>query len=88
MIYRPEIATSRSAKTLCCYRNSTSQLQIVRISDQELSLTEHVVFPGEQWLFEANPDAYLHIHGKDMAGESWVATRLCDHYQVKTPDRE
>lgn len=85
MISSPEIVANRSANILCCYRNSTSQLQIARISDQESRLAERVVFPGEQWLFEASPEAYLHIHGKDGRGDSWVATRSCDHYQVKTP---
>lgn len=53
---------------LCFYKNTTGYIQIARLYQQ----FEQVVFPGEQLLFEAIPDAELKIESEVIAGE--VAT--------------
>jgi hypothetical protein len=49
-------------RRLCCYFNDTKKVQVVRISNVENWYLEHVVFPGERFLFEAPSDAELEIY--------------------------
>lgn len=65
MIRSPELICNRaSLQKICHYRNATSQLQIVRVTEGNQTLWERVLFPGETWLFEANPEASLQIQAK------------------------
>lgn len=65
MIRSPElIRNSASSQKLCHYRNATSQLQIVRVTEGHRTLQERVLFPGETWLFEANSEAALQIQAQ------------------------
>lgn len=84
MISSPEMVTSRSSKSLCYYRNQSTQLQVAHISEGNALLAERVVFPGEKWLFEASPKAQIHIHRQDLAGNIQIEKISCDRYQVKT----
>lgn len=52
-------------RILCNYVNSTEYTQVVRVSDIA-SWYERVVFPGEEILFEALPEASLEIHSDEM----------------------
>ena len=51
---------------LCIYSNHRNQVIIVRISNIPEWYFERVVFPGEQLLFEALPEAYLEIYRGDQ----------------------
>jgi Domain of unknown function (DUF1830) len=51
----------------CCYVNSTSQIQIARISNIDNWYFERVVFPGQRLMFEAPTHACLEIHTGVMA---------------------
>lgn len=51
----------------CCYVNTTSQIQIARITNIENWYFERVVFPGQRLIFEAPLEAYLEIHSGMMA---------------------
>jgi Domain of unknown function (DUF1830) len=51
----------------CCYVNSTSQIQVARITNVHNWYFERVVFPGQRLLFEAPNRGYLEIHTGMMA---------------------
>ena len=51
----------------CCYVNSTSQIQVARITNVHNWYFERVVFPGQRLLFEAPAHGYLEIHTGMMA---------------------
>jgi Domain of unknown function (DUF1830) len=51
----------------CCYVNSTSSIQIVRITDVPNWYFERVAFPGQRLIFEAVATAHLEIHTGMMA---------------------
>jgi hypothetical protein len=51
----------------CCYVNTTSQIQVARITNIDNWYFERVVFPGQRLIFEAPLSAYLEIHTGMMA---------------------
>ncbi len=51
----------------CCYVNSTSQIQVARITNVHNWYFERVVFPGQRLIFEAPIYSYLEIHTGMMA---------------------
>ncbi|WP_310426006.1 DUF1830 domain-containing protein [Chamaesiphon sp. VAR_48_metabat_135_sub] len=51
----------------CCYVNSTSQIQVARITNVNNWYFERVVFPGQRLIFEAPIYGYLEIHTGMMA---------------------
>jgi hypothetical protein len=51
----------------CCYVNSTSQIQVARITNVHNWYFERVVFPGQRLIFEAPSYSYLEIHTGMMA---------------------
>ncbi|BAZ65736.1 hypothetical protein NIES4106_04810 [Fischerella sp. NIES-4106] len=67
---------------LCFYKNTTGQIQIIRISNIAHSYFEQVVFPGEQMLFEAFPQAELEIHMDSTTGATLTNKILCSNLQV------
>ena len=56
-----------AAEICCCYVNSTSQMQIARITNINNWYFERVVFPGQRLIFEAPSHGYLEIHTGMMA---------------------
>lgn len=50
------------SRILCSYVNTTSLLQIARISNIPNWYFERVIFPGQRLLFEALPEARLEIY--------------------------
>lgn len=52
---------------LCCYVNTTSKVQIVRITNVPNWYFERVAFPGQRLIFEAMGGAQLEIHTGMMA---------------------
>ncbi|WP_373538549.1 DUF1830 domain-containing protein [Chamaesiphon sp.] len=51
----------------CCYVNSTSQMQIARITNVQNWYFERVVFPGQRLIFETPSYGFLEIHTGMMA---------------------
>ncbi|MBE9069546.1 DUF1830 domain-containing protein [Leptolyngbya cf. ectocarpi LEGE 11479] len=62
-----------SGRITCGYLNSTAGLQVVRITNIPNWYFERVVFPGQQLVFQAFPEALLEIHTCEM-----VTTILAD----------
>ncbi|MGB3509567.1 MAG: DUF1830 domain-containing protein [Microcoleaceae cyanobacterium] len=69
-------------KVLCFYVNTTRQMQVVRISNIPSEQWEHVVFPGERFLFEAISEAELEIYQTLENGEIRCESLLCKRLQV------
>lgn len=67
---------------LGCYKNTTNQLQIARISNIPNCYFERVVFPGQVLLFEALPEAELEIHTGTTVGSILADKILCSRLQV------
>lgn len=70
-------------KILCYYKNDTSQIQIARISNITNWYFERVVFPGEQLLFEALPEAELEIYTGTTVQAILADKILCSRLQVQ-----
>ena len=49
-------------KIMCGYDNSTTQIQIIRITNLSNCYLERAVLPGQRLIFEATSDAQLEIH--------------------------
>lgn len=74
--------TSWSDRILCCYVNTTSQLQQARIKHVSGWLFERVVFPQQRLLFEAVPDAMLEIYTHMANSASLLEQIPCLRLQV------
>jgi hypothetical protein len=72
-----------SCQLICYYKNTTSQIQTVRISNIPNWYFERVVFPGERLLFEASPEAELEIHTGTLVGKTLADKILCCDLQVQ-----
>ena len=57
---KPSQSTS-ARPSLCCYTNTTSHVQIIRLVNQSHTNWQRVVFPGERLMFEAGYDSNLEI---------------------------
>ncbi len=75
---------SESSKQLCVYVNTTSKVQIARITNISNWYFERVIFPGQRLLFEALPQAQLEIHtGMTIAvirSDTIPCSRLCKSF--------
>ena len=70
----------------CCYVNSTSQMQIARITNIPNWYFERVVFPGQRLLFEAPGYGYLEIHTGMMASSILSDKISCQQLLVVEAD--
>ncbi|MEM6751999.1 MAG: DUF1830 domain-containing protein [Cyanobacteria bacterium P01_C01_bin.38] len=72
----------QSGKSLCCYVNATSKIQVARISNIANWYFERVVFPGQRLVFEAPLEALLEIHTGMMASAILSDTIPCDRLAI------
>ena len=61
-----------TAKILCYYTNSTSKVQIIRVTKAEKLNLEKIIFPRQRVLFEATTEEQLEIH-TNQAGKKRIA---------------
>ena len=78
-----EVISERDARILCWYLNSTSQVQIARITNIPNWYFERTVFPGERFLFEALPEAQLEVCRSTETGGVVCERTLCDRLRVE-----
>jgi hypothetical protein len=76
------LPSDASETALCCYVNATSKIQIARITNIPNWYFERVVFPGQQLVFEALPQALLEIHS-GMMSTILADTIPCDRLYVE-----
>jgi hypothetical protein len=65
--------------------NTTSQIQIARITNIENWYFERVVFPGQRLVFEALPQAQLEIHTGMMASSILSDMIPCERLSINHP---
>ncbi len=51
-----------SEPVLCCYVNTSTRIQVGRLSHLPEGDWEHIFFPGQHFMFEAPPEANLVIY--------------------------
>jgi hypothetical protein len=78
-----EVISERHARILCCYLNTTSKVQIARITNIPNWYFERTVFPGERFLFEALPEAQLEVCRSTETGGIVCERTLCDRLRVE-----
>ena len=72
----------QSGKSLCCYVNATSRIQVARISNISNWYFERVVFPGQRLVFEAPLEGQLEIHTGMMASAILSDTIPCNRLAI------
>lgn len=70
-------------RILCAYQNTSSHIQIIRISNISDWYFERVVFPGERLLFESVPEANLEVYSGKHVGAMVMDTLSCQSLQVQ-----
>jgi hypothetical protein len=78
-----EVISEPHAPILCWYLNTTSQVQIARITNIPNWYFERTVFPGERFLFEALPEAQLEVCRSTETGGIVCERTLCDRLRVE-----
>jgi hypothetical protein len=68
---------------LCCYTNSTPQIQVVRITDIPGWYFERVVFPSQRLIFEAPSGSHLEVHTGMMASSILSDTIACQELAME-----
>jgi hypothetical protein len=77
------VPSDRSDPIYCCYVNSSSRVQITRITNVENWYFERVAFPGQRLVFEAPMNAYLEIHTGHMASAVLSDRIPCVRLQIE-----
>ncbi len=60
--------SSLDSQKMYCYKNNTGSIAITRICGLVERHCERVIFPGENFIFEANDDCELEISQQTSAG--------------------
>ena len=77
------VTSEPSVRIMCWYINTTSKMQIARITNIPNWYFERTVFPGERFLFEALPEAQLEVCRNTDTGVVVCERILCDRLQVE-----
>ncbi len=80
------VPSNTSDLICCCYINSTSKIQVARITNIPNWYFERVVFPSQRLLFEALPEGQLEIHTGMMASSILSDTIPCVQIQITDDD--
>ena len=68
---------------LCSYKNNTEQLQVIRLKNSAQGYLERIVFPGEYYLFKAEPQDEVEVYSK--VNQEMIESQhlLCQSLQVE-----
>ena len=73
---------------LCCYVNSASKIQVVRITNIQNWYFERVVFPGQRLMFESSVKGQLEVHSGAMASSILEDTIPCTRLIIAQAENE
>ena len=76
------LPSDSSKRILCCFINTTSKIQVARITNLPEWYFERVVFPGQRLMFEALPGAILEIHTGMMASAILSDSIPCERLMI------
>ncbi|MEO0687102.1 MAG: DUF1830 domain-containing protein [Cyanobacteria bacterium J06649_11] len=82
------IPSDGSNAILCCYVNSTSKIQVVRVTNIPNWYFERVVFPGQRLMFETAIESQLEIHSGSMASSILEDTIPCTRLEIAQPESD
>lgn len=71
-----------SSYVLCCYANYSHRLQIIRITNIPNFRFEQIVFPDQNFLFEALPEGIVEVYMGSPVGEVLLERIPCDRLGV------
>ncbi|MDJ0531718.1 MAG: DUF1830 domain-containing protein [Xenococcaceae cyanobacterium MO_207.B15] len=74
--------TEPISEMLCYYTNSTSKMQLIRVTKSQNLDLEKIVFPQQRLLFEAIPEGQLEIYSDRAGKQSLVEVISCQSLQV------
>jgi hypothetical protein len=69
---------------LCYYVNATKRIQVVRLSHLTEGEWEHILFPAQNFMFEAPPEAMLEIYKSPALSVVPPEYILCRTLQVQS----
>jgi Domain of unknown function (DUF1830) len=73
-----------SAPILCYYMNATKRIQVVRLSHLTEGEWEHILFPAQNFMFEAPPEAMLEVYKSPTLSVVPPEHILCRTLQVQS----
>ncbi|QUY45870.1 DUF1830 domain-containing protein (plasmid) [Acaryochloris sp. 'Moss Beach'] len=73
----------QSEFVFCSYRNSTSRVQVLRVTNVENWYFERVIFPQQYLIFNAPRKAHLEVHSSEIATAIQVDCIPCKQLTVK-----
>jgi hypothetical protein len=73
-----------SAPVLCYYVNATRRIQVVRLSHLSEGEWEHILFPAQNFMFEAPPEAMLEVYKNPAMSVAPPESILCRGLQVQS----
>lgn len=82
------IPSDDTSAVLCCYVNSSSKIQVARITNISNWYFERVVFPGQRLMFEASVKGQLEIHSGSMASSILEDTIACTRLMIDQAEDE
>jgi Domain of unknown function (DUF1830) len=69
---------------LCYYVNATKRIQVVRLSHLKEGEWEHILFPAQNFMFEAPPEAMLEVYKSPALSVAPPEYILCRQLQVQS----
>jgi Domain of unknown function (DUF1830) len=69
---------------LCYYVNATKRIQVVRLSHLKEGEWEHILFPAQNFMFEAPPEAMLEVYKSPALSVAPPEYILCRTLQVQS----
>jgi hypothetical protein len=80
----PDQSAALSPPILCYYLNATKRVQVVRLSHLKEGEWEHILFPAQNFMFEAPPEAMLEIYKSPTLSITPPEYILCRTLQVQS----
>jgi Domain of unknown function (DUF1830) len=79
-----EQSVALSEPVLCYYMNATKRIQVVRLSHLTEGEWEHILFPAQNFMFEAPPEAMLQVYKSPTLSIAPPEYILCRTLQVQS----
>jgi hypothetical protein len=83
-IMEHEQLVALSQPVLCYYVNATKRIQVVRLSHLKEGEWEHILFPAQNFMFEAPPEAMLEVYKSPALSIVPPEYILCRTLQVQS----
>jgi len=75
-------STHTDTKTLCYYVNSTNQIQLIQLWNDQKYQLEKIIFPQQRFLFGAEPEGILEVSTKQEGKQVLAAIFTCHSLKI------